>query len=615
MNPRTDAALLRRFEPIIRYTRGEQFFPMDVAHYLNVCSFWVKYPDSTEPIRLQAKGELTLDKLAQPRPDRLGAISFLKFADPLTVTELASYKLRESFTPHDPTEVFHAGRGRLARVGYFSRLADALFSLSLLARGRVPGDAATAAFITYEDILEKVEHYGYYGRVVRQNGWIVLQYWFFYAFNNWRSDFYGINDHEADWEMICIYLSEAPDGEISPEWTAYASHDFSGDDLRRRWDDPELEKVGEHPVVYAGAGSHASYYRAGDYLVELEISFLKPVARLIAEIQKFWRGKLRQYYENPAQSNENGGLNTFRMPFVDYARGDGRSIGPGQPKTWSPPDVISEPPAWVSQYRGLWGVYIRDPLAGENAPAGPMYNRDGSVRRAWYDPLGWAGLDKLPTRHQALARVYERCETLTARQAGLSQSIHEKSHQLTGLGVEAIAAQSHPHLKRVYKAHQEKLKTLAQEIDQLRAEFAENKAMLEALALYRQQLGQGERSPARAHIRRAHQPIPETELRLGGLLETWAAISIGLMLISLVGLIIFAPYNWPIGLLAIIAVFIMIEATFHKRLAQLITQATIALAILAALILIVDFFPLLAIIGALVASGYMMWENLRELWS
>ena len=51
----------------------------------------------------------------------------------------------------------------------------------------------------------------------------------------------------------------------------------------------------------------------------------------------------------------------------------------------------------VSGYRGFWGVNVNDPLGGENAPSGPMYNRDGSVRSSWYDPVGWAGLDKVPT--------------------------------------------------------------------------------------------------------------------------------------------------------------------------------------------------------------------------
>ena len=45
----------------------------------------------------------------------------------------------------ESSEAFRAGRGRLARVGYISRFVDALYSIALLARGRVPGEAAAAA--------------------------------------------------------------------------------------------------------------------------------------------------------------------------------------------------------------------------------------------------------------------------------------------------------------------------------------------------------------------------------------------------------------------------------------------------------------------------------------
>ncbi len=74
----------------------------------------------------------------------------------------------------------------------------------------------------------------YYGRVVREAGYIVLQYMFFYAMNDWRSSFYGVNDHEADLEQIFVYLSDEVGGPLQPCWVAYASHDFFGDDLRRR---------------------------------------------------------------------------------------------------------------------------------------------------------------------------------------------------------------------------------------------------------------------------------------------------------------------------------------------------------------------------------------------
>ena len=45
------------------------------------------------------------------------------------------------------------------------------------------------------------------GAVVRDSGYTVLQYWFFYAYNDWRSRVFGVNDHEADWEQVTIYLA------------------------------------------------------------------------------------------------------------------------------------------------------------------------------------------------------------------------------------------------------------------------------------------------------------------------------------------------------------------------------------------------------------------------
>jgi len=275
--PQSDLELLRRFEPVIRYTKGEHFFPMDVEPYVRSCSLWVHRPGQ-QAVCLAPPGELTLERLAQPNPSEFGAVYFLKTTDPLSLTELASDSLKKVFSG-DKSDAFHAGQGRLARVGYISRLVDAVFSLTLLARGRVPGDTAAAAIRAYDHLLAdrpETDRYCYYGRVIYQDGWIALQYWFFYLFNNWRSGFFGVNDHESDWEMIYVYLSTSKSGEIRPEWVAYASHDYSGDDLRRRWDDPEVEKVGDHPVIYAGAGSHASYFRRGEYLVELELLFMAP---------------------------------------------------------------------------------------------------------------------------------------------------------------------------------------------------------------------------------------------------------------------------------------------------------------------------------------------------
>jgi hypothetical protein len=603
-------ALLRRFEPVIRYTRGERFFPMDVERYVRECSLWVQRPGE-QAICLVPEGHLSLEALNEPRTHGFGAVYFLKFIEPLNIAQLAAYALRR----RDPAERFSAGRGRLARVGYGSRFVDALFSLTLFARGRVPGDTAAAAALTYARLMAEREHYRYYGRVTRREGWIALQYWFFYPFNNWRSGFVGVNDHEADWEMICLYLSESASGAVQPEWIAYASHDFSGDDLRRRWDDPEVHKVGEHPVIYAGAGSHASYFQPGEYLAELELPFLSPLVRFVDYAQAARRRLLGQLQSDEEKQKAASGpeFNVFRIPFVDYARGDGFSIGPNQSKEWDTPGLLEPPPGWARHYRGMWGVYVRDPIAGENAPAGPMYNRDGSVRRAWYDPLGWAGLDKVPPPDEAPARVAERMADIHAQQAELEQRIAQKSHEVLDLGVEDAAMEGHPHLRQLHDERQERLAGLSKELNDLRGQFAENEALLEALALHAQQMARGERGPLRAHIKRAHHPASDSGLRLSRIAEAWSAVSIGLLMLGFVLIVLFARHYLVFGLTALIAAIVFIEAGFRRQLPQLITSLTVALAIVCALVLLFEFFWEAVVLGVLIASGYIMWENLREL--
>ena len=610
-DPAADRDLLQRFEPVIRYTRGERFFPLDVDRYVRACSLWVQRPGEP-PQRLVPEGELTLARLAEPRPAQFGAVYYLKFIEPLNIAELAAYAVQTGLAKKDPADIFTAGRGRLARVGYGSRFVDALFSITLLARGRVPGDTAAAAGQIFEKLLPSGGAHQYYGRVVREDGWIALQYWFFYPFNNWRSGFFGVNDHEADWEMIYVYAAEDAAGAVRPEWVAYASHDFAGDDLRRRWDDPEVEKVGEHPVIYAGAGSHASYYSRGEYLAELELPFLAPLVRLVDGVQALGRRLIRATRGEGADSHHDG-FNVFRIPFVDYARGDGRVIGLGGARQWAEPILLDEAQTWALGYRGLWGLYARDPIAGENAPAGPVYNRDGQMRRSWYDPLGWAGLDKVPPPTQTVAQIAAQQAALAARRAALEASIAEHSRALTGLGVEAAAMVGRPHLAKAYAAHQAQIAEHSRALNTARAELAGDTALAEALTLHAAEVQAGERGPLRAHLRRAHRPAPDSTLRLNRVAEFWAAISIGLMIIGFVALVLFARQYLLFGLIALLAVIIFVEASFRRQLARLVDSVTIALALVAALVLLAQWFWEITVIAVLIAGAYIMWENLREL--
>jgi hypothetical protein len=610
MTSEQDEAILRRFEPRLYFTRGETFYPMDVEAYVRACSLWKQRPEE-EPVCIAPQGEISLETLAGPWEDGFDTIYFLRFIEPLDILKLFSY-LRQRRKQVDEKDKFHVGYGRLARVGVSSRVLDLIFSLSLLLRGRVPGDASAAAALEYEGILAQGESYSYHGRVIHQQGWVVLQYWLFYAFNNWRSGFFGVNDHESDWEVVNIYLYEDEEGELAPEWAAFSSHDLAGDDLRRRWDDPELEKSGDHVIVYIGAGSHANYFSAGEYQAEIEIPFLSPLVRLSGWVGTVWR----RLTGNMNDNSESGAspFDIWRIPFVDYARGDGKTIGPGGEKAWDKPRLLEPTPLWASGYAGLWGLYAHDPILGENAPSGPMYNRDGGIRRSWCDPLGWAGLDKIPPPDQTLEYLHQERVALLEKQEGLEEEIDRLGDRLTRQATTLAAMRGHAQLRAVYEDEKRQMATLSEELGSLRAQYAINEKIFEVYGIYEAEFLAGKREAVNAHIQRPHHPATHDDLRQSRIVEVWAALSVGLMMVGFVGLILFLRSHVIAGLVGMISIFVFIESGFRRQLPQMINSLAIGLSVVSLLIILFDFFWSVVILAVLGAGVFILWENLRELW-
>jgi hypothetical protein len=604
-------ALLKRFEPVLKFSQGERFFPYNVDDYVKKSSLWVKKP-KFPPEALISETDLTLDKLASIHLEGAKHVHYLQFISPVNLAEMAEFRfneLREALKKRE----FQPTRSRLARVGYLARMLDAAFSLMLLLRGRVPGDAMAAAVITFNKMLADNPSYQYYGRVIEQSGWMILQYWYFYPFNNWRSGFYGANDHEADWEMVNVYCYRDEQGKVKPSWVAYASHNYTGDDLRRHWDDPELEKSGEHPVVYVGGGSHASYYQRGEYLTELGLAFLQPLVKYKKRFDSLF-GKDFEIKED-LEDGEGEQGQVFTIPFVDYALGDGLAIGHGCEVTWASPVVIEPAEDWVKNFRGLWGYYAQDPFSGEDAPAGPRYNRDGTVRQAWFDPLGWAGMEKvLPPIDQP--------KMLASRKTGIQAVINtlqaeieqlQEVHFQRGFDLEAI--RNIPHLQGEVDVLNRILEEEQQALADMRRQLTVEQAKLESIERFGVDLKNGKRPALRAHIRHAHHPQVKKSLRFSRLAEIWAAISIGLMMIAVVLLILFARSFLFIGLAGLLLVLITIEAAFRRRLADLLQLIAILLAICGMLILIFQFFWLIVLAGAMVTGFYMIISNLRELFA
>ena len=306
---------------------------------------------------------------------------------------------------------------------------------------------ARKSYQQYAEMSEEERQPVYYGRVVREVAdgvdWKVLQYHFFYAFNDWRLAANGINHHEGDWEMAAVYLKND-----NPYSVLFSQH---GTGAMEAWQDvwcvkDEHGNETTHPLIYAALGSHANYskpevirspnlYHEGPmqrfiYWTDGLLHFL---FLLFNPSQRERQIALRELATHPATALTEESFANLRdetdhyvvsLP-MEIATGDGFRIGMhgdhaheavgrsssylkrvmSDRKVTHPPArewrqiVLNPEPDWV-QYQGLWGV--KSLLADESGPRGPKWSRpDQSFmihpRRRWESPLEW--LSELESRN------------------------------------------------------------------------------------------------------------------------------------------------------------------------------------------------------------------------
>ena len=592
----TDLDLLREFEPVLRFNEAELFLPADVAAYVRSCSLWEREADGSDR-QLAGVGDLNLDALAQMGREHASRTMHLRYVhDPLTRREYRHWR-KEGHLRHIP----HSNR--FARVGVAARLIDALFRVSLMFRGRVPRGAVAAGEVTYREEIASGDH-PYYGRVHHEAGWTILTYWFFYCMNDWRSSFHGINDHEADWENVILYLSPGDDGVLAPRWVAFSSHDGEGDALRRRIDDPELEWVGSHVVAYPGAGSHSHSPNRCDELVRVDPPV---IGGFLKGFRKVWGAILPWTADSTLEAG-------FSIPFVDYHRGDGVSIGPEGDRAWQPV-VIGDDTPWVRDFRGRWGLDTRDRFGGESAPTGPKYERNGIDRVRWEDPLTWAGMHKVdPDPASAARAVHARRADVVARIAEIDTHV---AHERTDARSEMVAARAmtgDSATSALADARRIDVEARERRISELRAERRALEAELDALQMTEAK-GLSLEGP-RAHLGEevpVEPEVVESHVRQR-LLRIWAAVSTPVLLAVIIWLLLghVSDYYWT-GVLGGIALIIGFEALARGRLlSAFFTTMTFFIGIGIIIGLLQEWritISILLLIGAVV----LLWQNVREL--
>jgi hypothetical protein len=294
---------------------------------------------------------------------------------------------------------------------------------------------ARKSYFQYAAMTEEERQPVYYGRVVRENEWTILQYHFFYAFNDWRLGANGINHHEGDWEMVAVYLKND-----EPYALLMSQH---GSGAMELWKDVRRVKDGNgnettHPLIYAGLGSHANYSKPEVIRVHRLFNegytqrflywtdgLLRFLFLLFNPSQHARQIALRELTTHPATALTEESFANLRdekdhylvsLP-MEIATGDGFRIGVhgdhkhetigkstsylkrvmSNRKVTHPASrewkqvLLSDETDWV-EYKGLWGV--KSMLADESGPPGPKWRRPDKFfvihpRKRWEHPLEW----------------------------------------------------------------------------------------------------------------------------------------------------------------------------------------------------------------------------------
>ena len=208
--------------------------------------------------------------------------------------------------------------------------------------------------------------------------------------------------------------------------------------------------------------------------------------------------------------------------------------------------LIDDTIDWVDGYRGLFGLDTYDRFAGERAPAGPKYTRSGTVRQSWNDPLGFAGLDKMAPPSRQPAEIGERIaraggrgsprstaevERLTAELPGLTLEVRAlvrvRLHRGAARGTRRGAGGRRDRSWRALRARRAAIGT------RWRPSRRE-RAALEA----------GDLGDPQRHLQHPHRPVPPEETRYNVIVELWSAVSVGVLLLLVAGLVFFRLVPW-----------------------------------------------------------------------
>ena len=122
----------------------------------------------------------------------------------------------------------------------------------------------------------------------------------------------------------------------------------------------------------------------------------------------------------------------------------------------------------------------------------------------------------------------------------------------------------------------------------------------------------GELDDPRIHLQHAAEPQPPAETQRRVVAETWAALSVGLLIASLAIIIWFRILPPGVAVLAMFGSYLAIEAFFKRDVRILFLRLSLVVAFITVVILAVTFLREVLLLGLLGLGVLLIVDNLGE---
>jgi hypothetical protein len=252
-------------------------------------------------------------------------------------------------------------------------------------------------------------------------------------------------------------------------------------------------------------------------------------------------------------------------------------------------------------------------MAGERAPAGPKYTRTGTVRQSWNDPLSFVGLAGAPTPAETREALVARVDALRAERAEVDAEAAALAATLPGLSVEVRALAETSGVDAYRKQRAAELVEGEATLASLRSRSAELRAAASGSRGYLTRYDAGYRGDPRSHLSHAAHPEPPSHTKQRVFAETWAALSVGVLVLALAFILWFhiLPVGPTVALLVI--GYLSIESFAQRRVETLLLRVTVGLAMVSAVLLAMFYARELLLLGLGALGLFILIDNAREL--